>query len=165
MFFLCASLCSRPSSHSFPWLHLVCPLIWLSSLCQSVPPLLLPVYLSSSFLPDDFVLSPFLITSVNCVCFLPPYSFLTPLHFTAVRYLTPPPACLLSFTFSKPNLACLPLLWLSYFDFLSSSPSSSSLSVVYLHRWRYGCQDGLMDDERPWVRGSSRFDGRSCHSG
>lgn len=88
--------------HSFTWLPLLCPLIWLSSLCQSVP-----------FL------------SCNLSLFLIPFRWL--FYFFVLSLLSSPqlisgllPASLpLRFLLSELNLARLSQVWVSYFDFPS----------------------------------------------
>lgn len=133
-----------PSSlHSFTRLPLVRPLIWLSSLCQSVP--LLVQFISP---PHSFQMTLFLLS-------------LPPSHQPIVS-LPPPPVTLLFplWTWLGPLVSGLSgLLW-----FPLPPPRAlcfaSALSVVYLHRGR---DDGGVVGidwwmaRGPWVRGSRRL--------
>lgn len=85
--------------HSFTWLPLVCPLIWLSSLCQSVP------FLFSSF-------------SLLLIPFRWLYFFISLLSSPQLNLSLPPASLPLCLFLSELDLARLSQVWVSYFDFL-----------------------------------------------
>lgn len=115
----------RPSPlHSFTRLLLVCPLIWLSSLCQSVP------FLSSNLSP---LLIPSRWLSLSPPCLSPHH--LGPLWVYFLPLSPSSPDAPLFLFLCELDLACLSQVWVSHFDFPSPSPSalcsSPAFSVVY----------------------------------
>lgn len=113
--------------------------------CASQFPSSLPIYLASSFLSDDSFssVSP-IITSAHC-------------EFASCLSSTPPFPLWAWVGLFVSGLSVL--LW---FPFLSSCslhlPFSFCCLFIYIGRdGGMGCRDGLMDDERPRVRGSGRL--------
>lgn len=134
-----------PSSSAF-FYSLVCPLIWLSSLCHSVPRF---ISFSHSFQMTVFLL--FLLSSLQSIVSLVPVSVPLPLFFSHLPLFL-----------SKPDSAFLSQVSLSYFDFFSLQPVLFAPSRLFLFIYiEINCSKAVGLDwwmvQRPRVKGFGRL--------
>lgn len=131
--------------------------------CASPFPSCLPLYFSSSFLPDDS-LAPVsaLFPSLSIVSLLPGLSLSLRLFPTVS---SPPPIALLFPLWTWLGLLVSGWCVLLWFPLVSSAPPPFFPLFIYSERWKDECHDGVIDGEGSQVTGCERFMGAPVSQG